>query len=36
MEILKNIQLIQKEGRRNREKKKGGGLDKKTNNQMTD
>ena len=25
MEILKNIQLIQKEGRRNREKKRGGG-----------
>lgn len=29
MEILKNIQLIQKEGRRNRKKKKREGLDKK-------
>ena len=29
MEILKNIQLIQKEGRRNREKKKGGGARQK-------
>ena len=36
MEILKNIQIIQKVGRRNRKKKKERGARQKTNNQMSD